>query len=57
MAIQETRLLGLGWDDEFPDELMKKCLEWFRELPELSCVELPRCYCVTLATSASAYTF
>ena len=38
MAMQETWLLALGWDDEFPDELRKKCQEWFRELPELSCV-------------------
>ena len=36
MAMQETWLLGLGWDDEFPDELRKKCEEWFHELPELS---------------------
>ena len=47
MAMQETWLLGLGWDDEFPDELRKKCHEWFRELPELSCVEVPRCYRVS----------
>ena len=25
MAMQETWLLGLGWDDELPDELRKKC--------------------------------
>ena len=43
MAMQETWLLGLGWDDEFPDEL-KKCQEWFRQLPELSRVQVPRCY-------------
>ena len=47
MAMQETWLLGLGWDDEFQDELRKKCVEWFHELPELSCVEVPRCYRVT----------
>ena len=47
MAMQETWLLGWGWDDEFPDELSKKCQEWSCELPELSCVEVPRCYRVT----------
>ena len=47
MAMQETWLLGSGWDDEFPDELKKKCQEWFIELPELSCVEVPICYRVT----------
>ena len=47
MAMQETWLLGLGWDDEFPHELRKKCQEWFCQLPELSHVQVPRCYCVT----------
>ena len=47
MARQETWLLGLSRDDEFPDELRKKCQEWFREQPELSCVQVPRCYRVT----------
>ena len=47
MAMQETWLLGLGWDDEFPDDLRKKCQEWFCELPELSSVEVPRYYRVT----------
>ena len=47
MYMQETWLLGLGWDDELPDELRKKCQEWSRELPELSCVEVPRRYRVT----------
>ena len=35
MAMQETWLLGLQWDDEFPVELKKKCQEWFCQLPEL----------------------
>ena len=47
MAMQETCLLGLGLGYAFPDELRRKCQEWSRELPELSCVEVPRCYCVT----------
>ncbi|XP_068703921.1 uncharacterized protein [Montipora capricornis] len=29
MAMQETWLLGLGWDDEFPSDLKKTCQEWF----------------------------
>ena len=44
MAMQETWLLGLGWDDEFPHELRKKCQERYHQLPELSCVQVPRCY-------------
>ena len=47
MAMQETWLLGLCWDDEFPDELRKKCQGWSHELPEMSCVEVQRCYRVT----------
>ncbi|KAL9951194.1 hypothetical protein ACROYT_G043814 [Oculina patagonica] len=39
MAMQETWLLGLGWDDEFPAELRKKCQEWFSQLPDLSGVQ------------------
>jgi len=30
-AMQETWLLGLEWDDEYPVELKKKCQEWFRQ--------------------------
>ena len=44
MAMQETWLLGLGWDDEFPSDLKKTCQEWFSQLPELSGVPVPRCY-------------
>ena len=44
MAMQETWLLGLGCDDEFPSDLKKTCQEWFSQLPELSGVRVPRCY-------------
>jgi len=46
ITMQETWLLGLEWDDEFPVEL-KKCQEWFCQLPELSGVQVPRRYRVT----------
>ena len=49
--MQETYLLGLEWDDEFPVELKKKCQEWFRQLPEPSGVQVLRCYRVTGKTS------
>ncbi|PFX12458.1 hypothetical protein AWC38_SpisGene23586 [Stylophora pistillata] len=39
-----TWLLGLGWDDEFACDLKKTCQEWFRQLPELSGDQVPRCY-------------
>ncbi|RMX55354.1 hypothetical protein pdam_00021247 [Pocillopora damicornis] len=44
MAMQESWLLGSGWDDEFPSDLKKTCQEWFSQLPELSGVQVPRCY-------------
>ena len=44
MDMQETWLLGLGWDDEFPSDLKKTCQEWFSQLPEHSGVRVPRCY-------------
>ena len=44
MAMQETWLLGFGWDDEFPSDLKKTCQELFCQLPELSGVRVPRCY-------------
>ena len=44
MVMQETWLPGLGWDDEFPTDLKKTWQEWFSQLPELSVVQVPRCY-------------
>ena len=44
MVKQETWLLGLGLDDENPTDLKKTCQEWFSQLPELSVVQVPRCY-------------
>ena len=44
MALHETWLLGLGWDDEFPSDLRKNVQEWFSKLPELFGVRVPRCY-------------
>ena len=54
MAMHEPWLLRLEWDDEFPVELKKKCQEWFRQLPELSGIQAPRCYPVTGKTVADA---
>ena len=30
VAMQETWLLGLGWDDQFHSDLKKACQEWWR---------------------------
>ena len=32
MAMQETWLLGIGWDDQFPSDLKKACQEWWRKV-------------------------
>lgn len=42
--MQESWLLGSGWDDEFPSDLKKTCQEWFSQLPEVSGGQVPRCY-------------
>lgn len=34
MAMQETWLLGLGWDDQFPSDLKKACQECGEKLRE-----------------------
>lgn len=44
MAMQETWLMGLGWDDEFPEDLKSRCQKWLRQLPDLTRVQIPRCY-------------
>ncbi|XP_068734448.1 uncharacterized protein [Montipora capricornis] len=44
MAMQDTWLLGLGWDDAFLSDLKKTCQKWCSQLPELSGVQVPRCY-------------
>lgn len=33
---------GITWDQELPDELAKPALVWFKELPELSKIKVPR---------------
>ena len=44
MAMQETRLLGIGWDDQFPSDLKKACQEWCVKLREnVFRVQVPRC--------------
>ena len=45
MTLQETWLLGLGWDEEFPVELRKRCEKRFSQLLEVSGVQVPRRYC------------
>ena len=38
------RLSGQQWDNNLPDNVSKKFLEWAAELPNLSEITIPRCY-------------
>ena len=38
------RLSGQQWDNNLPDDVSKKFLEWAAELPNLSEITIPRCY-------------
>ena len=38
------RLSGQQWEDNLPDDVSKKFLEWAKELPKLSEITTPRCY-------------
>ena len=55
VVMQETWLLGFGWDDEFPSDLKKTCQEWFSQLPELSGVRVPRSYRAAEKTVADTF--
>ena len=55
VVMQETWLLGFGWDDEFPSALKRTCQEWFSQLPELSGVRVPRCYRAAENTVADTF--
>ena len=35
---------GLGWDEEFPDDLKWTSHQWAKHLPEAPRVKIPRCY-------------
>ena len=38
------RLNGQQWDNNLPDEICKKFLDWAEELPTLGEITIPRCY-------------
>ncbi|CAG2211583.1 unnamed protein product [Mytilus edulis] len=42
LLLQEMWTAGLDWDDQLDEELVEKSREWFRELDELCCIEIPR---------------
>ena len=42
MMLQAMCTAGLAWDEKLPAELAKRASTWFRELPDLSQVKIPR---------------
>ena len=38
------RLSGQQWDNNLPEDICKKFLDWAEELPTLSTISIPRCY-------------
>ena len=43
MMIQAMWSAGLTWDERLPDELAKPALTWFKEIPDLAKIKVPRC--------------
>lgn len=44
MLLQETWLLGIGWDDELPEGLQKSVEKWYQQLKQVDQITIPRCY-------------
>ena len=42
MILQDCWKLGGGWDDPLPDELARRCTEWWGAISEVSSFQLPR---------------
>ena len=42
MLLQAMWMAGLTWDQKLPAQLAKGALAWFKELPDLSGVKIPR---------------
>lgn len=43
MLLQDMWTAGLDWDEEMSESLTKKAQDWFRELPYLKRLQIPRC--------------
>ena len=50
------RLSGQQWDNNLPEDVSEKFLEWAVELPKLSAITIPRCYFRELL-KVSSYTY
>ncbi len=44
MTLQQSWVLGLGWDEPMPEDLTSAAAGWFEELPKIEEVVIPRCY-------------
>ena len=43
MLLQDMWTAGLDWDEEMSESLTKEAQDWFRELPYLKGLQIPRC--------------
>ncbi|MCG7868682.1 MAG: hypothetical protein JAY74_20210, partial [Candidatus Thiodiazotropha taylori] len=43
MLLQDMWTAGLDWDEEMSESLTKEAQDWFRELPYLKRLQIPRC--------------
>ncbi|XP_065941558.1 uncharacterized protein [Magallana gigas] len=55
VLLQEMWTAGLDWDDVLSEDLISKAEKWFRELTELSLIEVPRCLRLSNGEIISTY--
>ena len=51
------RLSGQQWDNNLPEDVSEKILEWAAELPKLSEITIPRCYFRGIIESVELHVF
>ena len=44
MLFQRMWIDGYDWDDKLPPQILAEAEQWFRDLPTLSTVKVPRCF-------------
>ena len=57
VLMQKIWIAGMDWDDTLPEELSMKMKSWFKELPELCRLRVPRCLQLKEATSVTLQVF
>lgn len=55
VLLQEMWTAGFNWDGVLSEELISKAEKWFKELTELSLIDVPRCLCLSNGEVVSTY--